>query len=35
LDVLQIMESLHFCHKLTILNLLDVDKYKIIGLKHS
>jgi len=35
LDALQIMESLHFCQKLTILNFLEVDKYKIFGLKRS
>jgi len=35
LDALQIMESLHFCQKLTILNFLELVKYKIIGLKRS
>ena len=35
MDALQVMESVHFCQKLTILNFLEVDKYKIIGLNRS
>ena len=31
----QIMEMLHFCHKLTIWNLWEVIEYKSTGLKRS